>query len=944
MDGKDLVERMASVRKRLADLRAHPPDRLPDRPARWPELLDDLGAAMADVAEADSDLRREADQLRERLARAEADVRHYRELFESAPDGYVVTDPAGRVRQANRAAGTMLEVDPAVLAGRTMRDFVAPEDRDCFDAALARTTCEASAAPVEFVLRTSAARAFPAAVALAPVCDPGGAVMGLRWALRDVTDRDRAARALADSQAFLQRVIDAIPEHLVVIDLDQRVVLANAAARAGDVDPVLAGLRCYELSHARTARCEGEADACPLRTIVETKAPMRVTHTHTTAAGEERVVEVTAAPVFSPGGEVVRVIEACRDVTDRTRAEAERADMARFPNENPDPVLRVRADGTLLFANAASRPLLDHWNRSVGERVPATFRRTVRTVDQAGEAADVELRARGRVYALRVVPVEAAGWVNVYGRDVTWHRLAEESRRRLASIVESSDDAIVSTTLGGAVVSWNPAAETLFGYAADAVMGRPLALLWPEDRSDEVPEALGRIRAGTRIEAVETRLRTREGAPVEVSLSFFPIPDAEGEVVGASAIIRDVTERRRAEERHHKLEARLQHAQRLESLGTLAGGIAHDFNNILTAILGNADVVAHDIEADHPARDPINEIRKASLRAAELVNQMLAYSGRGQFLVEACDLGGLVREMAELLGASVSKHTELRLKLAAGLPPVEVDATQLRQVVMNLITNASEALGEAPGTVTLWTGITYAGGAVLTDALGGEALEPGRYVYLRVEDTGCGMDEATCVRVFEPFFTTKFAGRGLGLAATLGIIRGHRGAIRLRSRPGEGTTFEVLLPPARLRRRPPPRLKREPEREGGETTARPVQGSTVLVIDDEDAVRGSARRMLVRHGAKVLMAADGRQGVRVFRKHADQVDLVLLDLTMPRMSSDAVFRALRKVRPDVPVLLASGYSQSDAAARFAGLDLAGFVRKPFQMSTLIAQVRAAMTD
>lgn len=393
-------------------------------------------------------------------------------------------------------------------------------------------------------------------------------------------------------------------------------------------------------------------------------------------------------------------------------------------------------------------------------------------------------------------------------------------------------------------------------------------------------------------------------------------------------------ERKWGEDEREKLEAQVQHAQKLESLGVLAGGIAHDFNNLLTGILGNADLTLMSLPDGSPCYQSVREIKKTAERAADLSRQMLAYSGRGSFLIETIDLNDVVREMGNLLEASISKRAALAYELATDLPPVVADTTQIRQVIMNLITNASDAMADNDGLIRLRTGVRHCDRAYLGETYLDDQLPEGEYVYLEVEDTGCGMDEATLQRIFDPFFTTKFTGRGLGLAAALGIIRGHRGAVEVKSDAGRGTLFRVFFPMSDqpVRRAAPEAPLPEARRTGG----------TVLLVDDEQAIRDVAGRMLEQAGFTVLRAADGNEAVSLFGDRKDEIGCVLLDLTMPRKGGEETFRELKGLQPGVQVVVSSGYSEQEVAQRFAGEDVAGFVQKPYLYATLVSMVSDAM--
>ncbi len=378
----------------------------------------------------------------------------------------------------------------------------------------------------------------------------------------------------------------------------------------------------------------------------------------------------------------------------------------------------------------------------------------------------------------------------------------------------------------------------------------------------------------------------------------------------------------------------MQHDQKLESLGMLAGGIAHDFNNLLVGVLGGVDLALEHVDASSPAREILEDVTKATDRAADLANQLLAYSGKGRFVVEPTDLSRLVEEMFKLVQASVSKKIRVVYELDDKLPAAEVDVTQVRQVVLNLVINAAEAIGDAVGTISLATGSSDYRREGLAGVHLSEGAREGRYVFLQVKDCGAGMDGETLKKIFDPFFTTKSVGHGLGLAAVLGVVRGHQGAITAESEPGVGTTVTVLFPvseKAALDRTAP---AVEPDSWAG--------SGIVLLVDDEDSVRAVGAAMLGRLGFDVLVAEDGRQGLEVFRQHADEIVLVVLDLAMPGMSGDEVFQEMRQIRSDARILLSSGFDEQDISNRFDASDLAGFIHKPYRLSTLARQVRKVL--
>lgn len=419
----------------------------------------------------------------------------------------------------------------------------------------------------------------------------------------------------------------------------------------------------------------------------------------------------------------------------------------------------------------------------------------------------------------------------------------------------------------------------------------------------------------------------------DTALSGKPYDPTRQELLAVYAsLFSNIIERRRSEEARSKLEAQVHHTQKLESLGVLAGGIAHDFNNLLMGVLGNASLALMELPPESPARESVNHIEKAAMRAAELARQMLAYSGKGRFVIQKINLSKLVEEMTHLLQVSISKKVFLRYNFADNLPAIEGDATQIRQVIMNLITNASDAIGDKSGVITITTGLIETDSTYLESTYLKDDLPGGYYVFLEVSDTGCGMDEETRARIFDPFFTTKFTGRGLGLAAVLGIVRGHKGTVKVYSEAGRGTTFKILLPCCDS--------QEDTQENHVESTRKDWVGTgTILIVDDEESVRYISKRILESHGFKVLTANDGREGVKAYEAQKETIDLVLLDMTMPHMDGEEAFRELRLINPDVHVILTSGYTEQEATARFTGKGLAGFIQKPFLPSSLLEIVR-----
>ncbi len=541
-----------------------------------------------------------------------------------------------------------------------------------------------------------------------------------------------------------------------------------------------------------------------------------------------------------------------------------------------------------------------------------------------GEAPITEALER-EVLALRVRTAELEGILD---------RLAEAeeevlgARAQAQALLDNIPHMAWMKNRRGVFLAVNEGFARACGYPKTTILGKTDRDIWPLEHAEKYMQDDQRMMASGEKLFVEERIV--EGGDVKWFETLkTPIRDARGVVMGTVGLARDITDRKRAEAQRQVLERRMQETQKLESLGVLAGGIAHDFNNLLVSVLTNAELALRalsDKALDRVAAERVTDIRIAALRAAELTNQMLAYSGRGHFDVRPISLTELVLDMTQLLGSSLSKKAQVHYELAPELPAVQADIAQLRQVIMNLITNASDALGDRAGVIRMRTGTEQLHRAP-ADLYGPIPLAPGAYAFLEVADDGCGMDEETKARLFEPFFTTKFTGRGLGLSAVQGIVRGHGGGIVLETAVGQGTTIKVLLP---CTDRP---TRRAPSRPSESDSAWTGSG-LVLLVDDDPQVRAVTELLLYDLGFDVLAAGSGRDAVREFELNADEIRVVLLDVTMPDLSGDQVLEKLRRRRADVKVLLCSGYAEEEMQERFNCQDMASFLQKPYTRNAL----------
>jgi len=495
----------------------------------------------------------------------------------------------------------------------------------------------------------------------------------------------------------------------------------------------------------------------------------------------------------------------------------------------------------------------------------------------------------------------------------------EQGFRRAAT--EQSGEGITLADPRGRYVFVNPSFCDMMGFSREELLAMTLFdVLQPAEPTPLFSKVRDERRPGVR----SAMLRRKDGSLFDAEIAGFP-----ADVSGRPYIIgfaRDITHRRAQEEDRLALEAKIQNAQKLESLAVLAGGIAHDFNNLLVGILGNAELCLTELVPEAPSRQYVSDIEREAIRAAKLVQQMLAYSGKGRFNIERLDLTSVVTEMTHLLEVSVARNSIIKYDLTENLPKVMADAAQVRQVLINLVTNASEAIAGRSGIITIRTGAMECDQNYIKETYLDDDLSAGVYCYIEVSDTGCGIAPDIVTKIFDPFFTTKFTGRGLGLAATLGIIRGHRGALKVYSEVRKGSTIKALFPAVIGDSDAQVRAK-------AAATSSPCSG-TVLVVDDDETVRTIARRLLERLGFQVLIANDGHEAIKAFEDAGGEVTCVLLDLTMPNMDGEACYRELKRIKKDIKVILMSGYNRQEMITRFVGKGLVGVLQKPFRMKQL----------
>jgi len=518
---------------------------------------------------------------------------------------------------------------------------------------------------------------------------------------------------------------------------------------------------------------------------------------------------------------------------------------------------------------------------------------------------------------------------------VTAQSALRNSERQYRELVEALPVAVFATDAEGRITVYNEAAAALWGRRPQ--IGQDLWTGWAAlRRPDGSPVSLAEcpmaiaLREGRSFSALELNGERPDGTVRSFLAHPLVVRNDKQEITGVINVLVDITERKEAE----RVRERLRESQKLESVGLLAGGVAHDFNNILVGVLGNASLASQLIDAGSPASPLLHEIETAAERAAHLTRQMLAYAGKGQFLIEDVDISAAARESIALVRPAISPRVLLHIDATNDLPAVRADRSQTQQVVMNLVLNAAEAVGDRPGAIYVRTLARKIAKGEVTNCLDGCDAPAGAYACIEVTDNGCGMDEATRRRIFDPFFTTKFTGRGLGLAAVAGVVRGHNGAITVSSAPGRGTTFAILFPTT------------------GEYVAGTVEplravavhmkAARILVVDDEPIVLRTARIALERDGHTVHTAESGPAALELVSRDPDSIDLVLLDLSMPGMSGYETLAELRRIKPEVRALISSGYPETEAVRQFPNERAVGFIQKPYTVRRLAESVQNAL--
>ncbi len=871
----------------------------------------------------------------------------YSNLVENLTEGIAILSEEGRFIFVNAACGHIFGVEPGDLLGKSPAERFAPESRIRHPALLARGAMGGRDSHEVEILRPSGERRW-LAVRAAPRVDANGRYAGSVASFFDITQHRLALEALQQSESRFRRLVEMLPQGLVTYQ-DGLITYSNpAAATITRTDPEkTVGKSILDFIHPDYWQIIRERFA----RMMKGEAVPPMDYTFRRSDGTD--VRVDAHAQVLEGGEHPVMITVFTDLTHRLEMEQairENEERFRILGEQTGQLIYDYdlASGAIRWVGPSEamlgENLEDLSHQGIGgweSRIHPDDR--ARALDILGKCADSAQPYRTEYRFGRkdgsYFPVEdhgifltgpdgrAARMIGTM-RDISERYAAaqavKESEERYRSVVEQAQDMIFLVDLDTlAIVQANQAFHQGLGHPPETLPALTLDRLVEADR-ESIDRNLATLKDRGSVSVGRRTYRHADGTTREVEVSGSLLKSGGRSLMVALA--RDIGERLATERA-------LQQSQKLESLGILAGGIAHDFNNLLTAMMGNLSLAQMKSHPSSPSWPYLDALERSLQRAADLTRQMLAYSGKGRFVSLTVDLNQTVSEMTNLLSVSISKDIALRFDLGHDLPPMDADPAQLQQVVMNLVTNASDAIGDQEGVIRVTTRAEDLDAARIASDFPAQAIEPGPHLLLEVADTGCGMDSATLARIFEPFFTTKVKGRGLGLSAMLGILRGHRAGIRIQSSLGKGTTFQVYLPS---------KAGAQVAQEDLATSAPLVlqPEAAVLVVDDEEGLRESATELFRLLGfGSVFEAADGLEALEIYKARQDQIVLVFMDLTMPQMNGGEAFRALRVLNPSVKVILTSGFDEESCLE--AGEQPSAFLQKPYryrQLRNTVAQV------
>ncbi|MBN2711866.1 MAG: transporter substrate-binding domain-containing protein [Planctomycetes bacterium] len=752
-----------------------------------------------------------------------------------------------------------------------------------------------------------------------------GALLWSQSLRRQVTARTVELKKSRDEAAFFRELIEQANDAVFVIEPSTSKFLdvnRQACESLGYSRSELLQLKVSDIEVEVFNLISWDAHVAELRK----QGALLISGMHKTKSGEVFPVEVSIAIA---GGDMELMIALVRDVSDRVEAERKISALAKFPEENPNPVLRFTLDGMVVYSNKTAESLAAEWTGGAGagtELLP-DMKRRIENVYASGQMEILEATVNNRIFRNNIVPVPGMNYVNVYSADITERKRAEEdliSEKQFSeNLINTARAAILMLDPDGKIVLFNPYLEELTGYAFDEVKGLDwFSLFIPNSERDEIKHLLSSEISNESNMGNVHAILAKDGKSILIEWYNTTLKGSDGNTIGVLSVGQDVTERQRMEDQ-------LRQSEKMQAIGQLAGGIAHDFNNQLSGVLGYADMLSSKLE-DEKLKRYVDNIMMAGKRAADLTKQLLAFSRKGKYLSMPVDIDKVLSEVVAILEHSIDKRISISQILKARPSVTLGDPTQLQNVFLNLALNARDAMPEG-GSLIFETDISE----LKEDFCKKHAysISPGVYLKVSVTDSGCGISEDVKKHMFEPFYTTKGLGEGtgMGLASVYGTVRSHHGAITVYSEEGHGTTFHVFLPLS--------------DHDGGKADrheASIVRGTArILIVDDEEVVRELGSEMLRDLGYKVVTARDGKEAVKYYARSWRHIDLVILDMVMPVMSGRDTFIAMREINPDIRAILSSGYSINGEAQSILDDGVMEFVGKPFvqaQLSDAIARV------
>ncbi len=885
-------------------------------------------------------------QLLDRVLELEETEKMYRSLADNTSDLFYRADLNGNLTYLSHSAYELTGYTQEECLGLNIAEnfYLIPEEREQFLAMLHKQgRVENFAAS----LRRKDGSIWWAMTNSHLFYDADGNIAGVEGVTRDITKRQQAMQAIVREKEKAQLYLDIAGVMFAALNRQGEIILMNKKGHEilGYPEGTLIGHNWFEL--CLPAAVQPEIKEIFQRQMAGEFNPLEFYENPVLdSSGTERIIAFHNSLLHDDNG-ISGILFSGEDITERKKAERQLQDSEhKFKTTfmtSPDAICLNRlSDGAYIEINDGFTRILGYTSADISGRSSVdlniwenldTRKCLVRRLMEQGHVDNLEAEfvakdgsVKNGFMSARIIDLAGEQVILSVTRDMTERRKTEEDMTFLTFAIDHIGEAIYLTDETGQMQYVNNEASRELGYSKEELLQMTV---WDIDRHFSQQEWFSlwdNFLEQGRIDFESVHMR-KDGSvfPVAINANYIQY-HGKGYNLG---LVSNITERKRNEAQRQQLEEKIVQTQKLESLGILAGGIAHDFNNLLAAIMGHSELTKRRLPPGAAAIENLQQIEKAAERAADLAKQMLAYSGRGKFVLETIDLNFLLQEMLHMLQVSISKKAVLRLRPYASLPAVSVDATQIRQIIMNLVINASEAIGEKSGVISISTGCMDCDESYLRNVWLDENLSDGLYVYLEIADTGCGMSKEILAKIFDPFFSTKFTGRGLGMSAVLGIVRGHKGALKVYSEPGKGTTFKILLPAS----------EKPAQLFNGTVQEEHWEGSgMVLLVDDEESARGVGIEMLKESGFTTLTAVDGREALEIYRAHPE-IAFVILDLTMPKMDGEQCFRELKKINPAVKVIISSGYNEFEVTQRFAGKQVAAFVQKPYRLSTLRNAIR-----